>query len=227
MFGLQITPSMVQTMNQKTKTKISSTKIILSISIFFVIFDNLKFFKNVMAVYPLTLNNTAFLISLAIGITAMIVFLLSVVCSRYTTKPVLILLLLISSLTAYFMDSYNVVIDHVMIQNMIETNWAEISDLFSFNFLYYFMFLGLLPSFLIYRTKIVSYPLKKTAIYKTRDILISIVVIFAMILPFSRFYTSFFREHKPLRYYSNPTYYIYSLVKYVNRTFKSKDIIVQ
>lgn len=34
----------------------------------------------------------------------------------------------------------------------------------------------------------------------------------------SKFYTSFFREHKPLRYNINLIYWIYSIVNYVNKT---------
>ncbi|MEJ2756123.1 MAG: phosphoethanolamine--lipid A transferase, partial [Gammaproteobacteria bacterium] len=43
----------------------------------------------------------------------------------------------------------------------------------------------------------------------------------ALILSLSSFYASFFREHKALRYYANPSYYIYSTVKYVHGLFGS------
>ncbi len=208
------------------KREVSTITIILFTSLFFVVFDNLKFFQNVLSVYPLTLSNAGFLLSLVVGITTLIVFLLSLVCSKYTTKPLLITLLLISSVTAYFMDTYNVVIDDIMLQNMVETNWAESSDLLSLRLLYYLLFFGVLPSVLIHRIKIAAFPLKKTSIYKTRDISISVVFLFVMIFSFSKFYTSFFREHKPLRYYTNPTYYIYSSVKYVNSKFNNRETIV-
>jgi lipid A ethanolaminephosphotransferase len=42
-----------------------------------------------------------------------------------------------------------------------------------------------------------------------------------VILSLSNFYSSFFREHKPLRFYANPSYYLYSSIKYVNSFFKS------
>ncbi len=208
------------------KKKITSTKVILFTSIFFVLCDNITFFQHVLDVYPFSLVNLGFLVSLAIGISAVITFLLTLVTSRYTTKPVLILLLTLSSFAAYFMDNYNVVIDHNMIQNIVETSLAETSDLLNIKILYYFLLLGLLPSLVIYRVKIESYSLKKTAIYKTRDTVISILVLLAMVLIFSNFYTSFFREHKPMRYYTNPTYYIYSAGKYINRTFNVHEITV-
>ncbi len=40
------------------------------------------------------------------------------------------------------------------------------------------------------------------------------LAVVAIILILSDFYASFFREHKPLRFYANPTYYIYSALKY-------------
>ncbi|MDA3917335.1 MAG: phosphoethanolamine--lipid A transferase [Deltaproteobacteria bacterium] len=206
--------------------KITSTKIIIFTSIFFVLCDNITFFQHVLDVYPLSSFNLGFLISLGIGISAVITFLLTLVTSRYTTKPVLILLIMLSSFAAYFMDNYNVVIDDNMIQNIVETDLAEAFGLLNIKILYYFLLLGLLPSLVIYRMNIESYSWKKTVLYKTRDGVIALLVLLAMIFSFSKFYTSFFREHKPLRYYTNPTYYIYSAGKYINRTFNVHEITV-
>lgn len=208
------------------KKEVTTTKIILFTALFFVLFANLTFFQKVLLVYPLSLKNIVFLISLAVGVCAVIVFLLTLVTSKYTTKPILISLLIISSFTTYFMDNYNVVIDNIMIQNMVETNWAEASDLLSLKLLYYFLLLGALPSLFVYRLKLTTYPLKKTVIFKIRNCVISIVILLVMILSLSKFYTSFFRENKPLRYYTNPTYYIYSAGKYLNRTFNIKKTII-
>jgi len=43
-----------------------------------------------------------------------------------------------------------------------------------------------------------------------------------MILIFSKYYASFIREHKPLRYYSNPSYFIYSLARYSGSLVKTE-----
>lgn len=204
--------------------EINTSWIIFFTAFFFSLFDNQSFFQNVIQTYPLSSQNIAFLISLAIGITAITVFFFTIVTTRYTTKAVLISFTILSSLAAYFMDNYNVVIDHIMIQNMMETNWAETSDLFSTKMLLYLLLLGVLPSFCIYKVKIKPVPFKKSIVYKCRDIILSLLFLFGMVLFFSKFYTSFFREHKPLRYYANPSYYIYSLGKYLGRTSRLNDI---
>jgi len=44
---------------------------------------------------------------------------------------------------------------------------------------------------------------------------------------FSKFYTSFFRENKSLRYYTNPTFYLYSTGKYIYEIFYKHESVLQ
>lgn len=200
---------------------------IICVSLFFVLFCNVAFYQHVVAVYPVNLKNIGFLASLTIGLTAFIILLLSLLSSKYTTKPVIVLLLLTASFAAYFMDNYNVVIDHTMIQNIVQTNLAEATDLFSLKLLYYVVFLGILPSLAVSLVKLEETSWKRAVFVKLRNVFLSLLVIFSMVLIFSKFYTSFFREHKPLRYYTNPTYFIYSSGKYISKTFGKGDPVVR
>ena len=52
-----------------------------------------------------------------------------------------------------------------------------------------------------------------------QSIVVAVGIAVILIFAFSKFYTSFFREHKPLRYYSNPTFYLYSIGQYVQKSF--------
>jgi lipid A ethanolaminephosphotransferase len=80
---------------------------------------------------------------------------------------------------------------------------------------------------LVYRLDVTYSPLKREIFLKLKTILISLLVIVIMLFSFSKFYTSFFREHKPLRYYTNPTYYIYSIGKYIGDTFSSGETVLK
>ena len=125
--------------------KISNVRLIILVSIFLVLFDNIAFFKNVINVYPVSLNNIVFLGSIAIVLASFITLLLTLVCSKYTTKPILISILLLSSIVSYFMNTYNTVFDTDMIRNILQTNRSESLDLVNFKLVLYFMFLGVLP----------------------------------------------------------------------------------
>ena len=97
----------------------SQYRIIIFSSIFFVLFYNFSFFKNVFKTYPLESTSIFNIISVVILLISLIIFFLTLLSSRYTTKPLLIFTLFVSSFTAYFMDTYHVIIDSEMIRNSL------------------------------------------------------------------------------------------------------------
>jgi len=199
------------------RKELTSTKLIIIVSVFFVLFGNYTFFVNLTRVYPVNQDNALFLFSLAIVSICLLIFLFSLVCYRSTIKPILIIVLLISSLAAYFMDTYHVVIDVDMIDNVMKTDVGESSDLLSLKQLIYFFLLGILPSIFVYKTIIVRQSFKKAIISRLMLIVLSLGIMILIMFPFGSSYASFIREHKPLRFYANPTYYIYSLGKYIGQ----------
>lgn len=205
----------------------TNSKVVILVSVFLVLLGNFSFFKNVTAVYAVSPGNIVFLVSLAVLLCILIVLLLVPFTFKRTTKPILIFLLLLSSFTSYFMDSYGVVIDPSMIQNIVQTNRDESLDLLSFKLLLYILFLGVLPSVWIYKMAIKNESLKTTLFSKLKVVIVSLLMMAALVLVFGKFYTSFFREHKPLRYYANPIYSIYSLGEYIHKNFKSGAGAVQ
>jgi lipid A ethanolaminephosphotransferase len=207
--------------------RLTQNRLILLVSAIFVIFYNYTFFFNVLKIYPLNSENIAFLISIAILLLIVTAFVFTVFASRWTTKPMLILSLVISSMTAYFMNAYNVVIDHTMIQNTMQTDTNEAMDLLSFKQVVYFIFLGLLPSYLVYKAPVNYRTFKVEALSKLKYILVFITIMAALILSFYKHYSSFAREHKPLRYNANPMYWVYSLGFYINNKLTAGPIIVE
>lgn len=205
----------------------TQTKLISLVVLFLVLFTNYSFYENVLKVYPLNLLNFGFLISLVVFLLAINVLILTLLSSKYTTKIILILVLLISSLTNYFMNTYHIVVDDDMIRNTIQTNLNESLDLLSIQQIIYFFFLGVIPSYFVYKTKIKYRVFYKELFSKLIYILSSLIIIAMMALIFSKYYASFFREHKPLRYNTNPTYWIYSIGNYISKTFNNGPIILQ
>ncbi|MDD5373939.1 MAG: phosphoethanolamine--lipid A transferase [Sulfurimonas sp.] len=197
---------------------ITQYRLITVTALFLALFTNVSFFKNVMDIYPPTLANLPFLFSLFAVNTTIIVLLLSLLSSKYTTKPLLIVFLIVSALTNYFMNAYHIVIDESMIRNSVQTDLNESMDLLSFELMGYLLFLGILPSIAVYKFPVKFGSWRQEAILKLKITGISLGVIVLLLLIFSKFYTSFFREHKSLRYYANPTYPIYGTAKFITLT---------
>lgn len=206
--------------------KLTRIKLILLTSVFIVTFDNVAFFRHVLEIYPLSFENIGFLTSLSIVLTSVIILIFTLVSSKYTTKPILIFLLIVSSFASYFMNNYNVVIDPGMIHNIIQTNVRESLDLLSFKLLFYLFLFGLVPAFFIFTAEIEQVSWHKSAITKIKVGGTCVGIVFVMILCFSKFYTSFLRDYKPLRYYTNPTYSIYSVVKYISSRLNNSTKVV-
>ncbi len=205
-------------------SEVSANKLVLITAVFWVIFLNLSFFSHVIDVYPLNEKYIGFILSLTIFLGSIIIILFVPFCTRSTVKPILISFVLISALTAYFMDSYNIVIDEGMIVNALDTDINESLDLFSLNLVFYFLLLGLFPSFYIYKVKLVSGTITHEIKNKLVILAIAGIVLVTVVMVFSRFYASFIREHKPLRYYANPVYYIYSTGKILSKKLKDKNV---
>lgn len=198
---------------------VRSRTLILAVSLFLTLFANMTFFKHVLEVYPLTGSSAGLILSLGAVLWAVQVLLFTLLGSRYVVKPLLIGVLLLSSLVAYFMDTYDIVVDTHMIQNVMQTNMNESMDLLSIQQVLYFLILGVLPSVIVYRLNIETLSFKAAMIDKLKTIGIALGIIMVIVFAFSKFYTSFFREHKPLRFYTNPTFYLYSLGQYVKESF--------
>lgn len=202
----------------------SQSWLIIVSTLFLMVFTNFTFFKGVLAQYPLNGENAAFLVSIFVLFSCLTALVLSLLCYRHTIKPVLITVLLISSFTAYFMDSYASVIDETMIDNILQTNLKESLDLFSIKQALYVLLLGIIPAIFIYKTPISKVDFSKAAIARAKLIAVLILLMVSILWVFSNYYFSFFREHRSLRYYINPVYYMLSITKYATRSYRHPDM---
>tara|TARA_R110001606_G_C15404705_1_gene654264 strand:- start:2679 stop:4268 length:1590 start_codon:yes stop_codon:yes gene_type:complete len=204
--------------------KINPITLIIIATIFFIVFGNITFFQEVLKIYPIVgFQSALFIASLALVFTCVNIIILSMLCYKYTIKPVLITLMLISASCAYFMDSYHVIIDTVMIDNIIKTDTGEAFDLFSIKQFLYILFLGVLPAIWIYKVPVADQTFKKAVLSKLSVITISLIIGVVTILSLGDFYASFLREHKSLRNYANPSYYIYSIGNYIGGLYRAEN----
>ena len=205
------------------KEGLSQQRFIFYVALCFTLFYNYSFFRNSIEVYSLTGINALYIASLWVMLLFLINFLLTIFSSRYTTKPLIVFLMLVSSVVAYFTTTYNVFIDDGMIRNALQTDMAESLDLLSPKLALYFLFLGVIPSYIVYKTPIRYKSFKAEATAKIKSALLSLAVIAAIIFSFSKFYTSFFREHLPLRCHTNPPCWTYSLVYMLVDTLTARE----
>ena len=197
----------------------TSNGLILLVGIFILGLDNASFFGQVLKTYGWSAGTAAPLAALAAVIGAATVALPALLAFGRATKPVLMLYLLLAALAAYFMDSYGIVINDEMLQNAAQTNPGEARDLINLKLLGYVFGLGVLPAFIIGRMRL-AWRGWRTELFARFKLFVALLVIMVgLVLLFGSFFASFAREHKSLRAYANPTYPIYSAIKYANSQF--------
>ncbi|PUA27214.1 MAG: phosphoethanolamine transferase [Cellvibrio sp. 79] len=131
-------------------------------------------------------------------------FFISLVCIPGIIKPISVFLLIGGSFASHFMDTYGVVIDKEMLRNVWETDTQEAAGLLNLHLIGYLIVLGVLPSLLVIRTNIIWSSVKREFVVRTVSVILSLVVSFLLILSLSNYYSSFFRNHKEVRFLANP-----------------------
>lgn len=195
---------------------VSSNSLILLVSLSMVAVYNQTFFAKLFSTYPPFGDSAPHLLSLAVSLLALNALLLGVLAFGRSTKPVLMLFLLLGSFAAYFMDSYGVVISEEMLQNAAQTNSAEALDLMNAKLVGYVLMLGVLPAFVVARIPLRWQGWKIELKFRLALLAMMIAVVGVAVASFSPFYASFLREQKSLRTYANPLYFVYSSIKYTN-----------
>jgi len=207
--------SLNETMGKaKEQRIISPFTLLLSCSVFIVLMANTVFFDKLNALYSWQ-ENLSFIISLSLLLLSLILFVMFVLNILLPTKVVVFVMLLIAAMVDYYGVVLGVLIDKTMIQNVAETNLAEAQEIINLGLFSRVIFMAILPAALLLFIQVKNITWLQRLRQQAISITMIMVLIPILIAPFSAQYTSFFRLHKELRYYTNPLYPIYSVFDYL------------
>lgn len=186
--------------------RIHSTYLPLATASFLVLIYNISFWKSFvsatggfrMANLLVYLGSAALLVLVFSGVLALVNF-------RRLFKPVVIALLLLSSMTAYFMSQYGIVVDASMVQNVVETDVREAGELFSWKLVQSLLLLGVIPSWLIWRLPVRYGPLRREVLVNTGLVAGSLLLATGLLFVLFKTLAPAVREHRELRFQLTPT----------------------
>lgn len=193
----------------------TQTQAILLAALFLMLTGNHALFSRILEIYPAQLHNLAFLVSLAVFFSLLTALFLLAICHGRFTRWVLAFFLFTAALAAYYMDQFGVIVDVVMLDNIAQTNPQEFAGLITPMFVLRAIVLGLIPAWLAIKYTPKARQISTELKSRLMAIGILLLLLIIVIVPFTAGYTSFVREHKVTRFYANPTYYTYSIIKYV------------
>ncbi|MFP0195952.1 phosphoethanolamine transferase [Pseudomonas sp. PHC1] len=146
---------------------------------------------------------------------------LTLLAFRPVLKPVLTLLFMVSAGVAYFMSQYGVMIDAGMFRNFAETNATEVRDLLSLKLFAYIVFLGVLPSWLLWKVPVNYRRWHRELLSKVVVSVASVAVIGGVALANYQGLSSLFRNHHEIRLMLVPSNYIGASAGYLREQVAS------
>lgn len=205
---------------------ITSTRLVMLFAFAMVAFYNFAAWHALIGLTQLQgLKAVAFYVSFACFLWAVVTLLLTLFSFRPTLKPVLSLIALCSAAAAYFMNTYGITIDTVMMQNVLETNPGEAKALLSGRLFLYLGLLGALPIALIWRVPVTYRRVLPGLINKVLVCVGCVLVIAASVGPFYSTYAPIFRDEDKLTHFINPTNYLYAAGKLTKQTVAIKETL--
>ncbi len=186
----------------------------ISCSVFWAVTANTHFYQKALGADSwTTAGNPMFLLGLFVLLSAAHSLLVVPFLGAQWSKPLLIFLMLATSLAIYFIEHYNVYLDADMIRNAIKSDPAEASEMLSSAMFWPIALYGVLPSIVIYLL-----PIRESTWGKTIQRRLIILMGLAAIAAFSLFLifqpiSSFMRNQKEARYLITPANYLYGLVQ--------------
>ncbi|MDQ1363561.1 MAG: lipid ethanolaminephosphotransferase [Pseudomonadota bacterium] len=185
------------------------------VSLFLVLLGNFAFWQAASdALGYFSLHNIALIAALAVLMTALINLLITIIGFKYIFKPLIIILLLCSAVASYFMQRYGVMLDITMMQNVIETDPREATELFSAALFAHLLIFGAIPALIIARTRILYKPWPRELLARAINLALTLCVIGATSFAFYKDLVSFGRNHNELRHLINPLNYLHAIKGY-------------
>ncbi len=135
-------------------------------------------------------------------------------------KPLAIFLLLSAAAVNYFMETYGVVVDKTMVQNLFETDTAEASDLMSSGMLIHLLLKGILPSALVLLIPVKRPALKAQLGAQGISLLCAMTLIGLNAAALNKDYASLFRNHREVRNLAVPSNYLYYTSRYLSGAYE-------
>lgn len=151
---------------------------------------------------------------------------LSLVNFKPVIKPVVMILLVMTSAAAYFMDQYGVQIDKAMVQNVVETDTREAAELLSVKMVLFIAVLGIVPALLVSRLQLTYQGGNGRRILVNGGMVLgSLALAAAILLVFFKSYAPAFREHRELRFLLTPSNYIQAVNGYVKQKLARPAVV--
>lgn len=196
------------------RVSLRTETLLFLVSLSFSVTSNAVFWRALMADRDLALAATWQVAgAMFVAITCAHFIGLCLICNRWSAKPVLAVLIVANAFAVYFVSQYTVYLDPSMLRNVLRTNVAEATELFSLGIVLHLFFYTVLPLWLLSRVDLIRRPLFSAVLWRLGLVLLALIVtVGALLLQFQDI-SATMRNQKAMRYLITPGNFIYSGIR--------------
>ena len=152
-----------------------------------------------------------FALALIVLLASLHYLLLAPFANRWTVKPLLALLIVITAFAVHFMQAYGVYLDPTMVRNVLRTDVAEARELFSWSLLLHLVIYAAVPLLMLSRVRVKQRPWLRASAMRTGTALLAAAVFVGTLLAVFQPLASLMRNNKELRYLATPANVLWSV----------------
>lgn len=187
-------------------------QLLLVASLFFALAANRLFLGQALGERALSEPQTwGFALALIVLLASLHYLLLAPLANRWTVKPLLGLLIVVTAFAVHFMQSFGVYLDPSMMRNALRTDVAEARELFSWSLLPHLAVYAAAPLLLLSRVRIVRRPWLRASALRIGSGLLAVAVFVGTLLAVFQPMASLMRGNKELRYLATPANLLWSV----------------
>ncbi|MDM1762915.1 MULTISPECIES: phosphoethanolamine--lipid A transferase [unclassified Acinetobacter] len=189
----------IQKITDKKRT-VSLTVFSLLMAVWLGVCLNFAFYQQIHRLTPYQgFKSYVFLAATACILVALYNLILQIFAWKWTQKVITIVLLFVGGFSAYFVNSLGVVISPDQVQNMMQTDPAEVRDLISLRFILWVFAFVVLPIAFVLWIQIGTESWSKVILKKVASTFASIAVIGCFLFIYYVDFAAIFREHRDLK----------------------------
>ena len=197
------------------RPEVPAIRLVAILSAYFLILMNISFWRFVFTHISISgFTDGVFLLSLPVLVFTIIYAAFCVLLLPYVGKPLMVLLLIVSAAVNYLTYQFGVFIDADMIRNTFETNPGEVKDLITLRSVSWLVLLGIVPSLILCRVKIIFKPFLKELTGRLARVGILLLCLLVLTPFVYKEYASFGRNNRQVRRLVIPHNYIYATIRY-------------
>jgi lipid A ethanolaminephosphotransferase len=148
-----------------------------------------------------------------VSLSSLYFALAAIFSTRFTVKPLVAVLLVLTAAASYFMDRYAIYLDRTMVRNITATNYKEASELLGWGLMGHIALFGVVPSALAWWVRIEPRTWRRAAVVRIVSIAAALVLGVASLLLVFADFASLMRNHREVRWLITPGNAIIALVQ--------------